>query len=101
MAPPWRYLAQASTATGDTATAITALRTLLQLDPPDPAAAHFQLAQLLHQTGAADEARRQTLLALEEAPRYRDALKLLLELKAGEAPPAVAPAVLPAVVPPL
>jgi tetratricopeptide (TPR) repeat protein len=101
VAPPWRYLAQASAATGDTATAITALRTLLQLDPPDPAAAHFQLAQLLHQTGAADEARRQTLLALEEAPRYRDALKLLLELKAGEAPPAVAPAVLPAVVPPL
>ena len=92
VAPPWRYLAQASTATGDTATAITALRTLLQLDPPDPAAVHFQLAQLLRQTGAAAEARRQTLFALEEAPRYRAALKLLLELKRGDAAAVVPPA---------
>jgi len=96
IAPPWRYLAEASAATGDTATAITALRTLLQLDPPDPAAAHFQLAKLLHQTGAGEEAKRQTLLALEEAPRYREALKLLLELKSsGTAPEVPAPALPP------
>ncbi len=93
VAPPWRYLAQASAATGDTPNAITAYRTLLQLDPPDPAAAHFQLAQQLQKTGATDEARRQTLLALEEAPRYREALKLLLDLKGSEAPANVPPAV--------
>ncbi len=85
VASPWRYLAQASTATNDTSTAIAALRTLLQLEPADPAAVHFQLAQLLHQTGANDDARRHTLLALEEAPRYREALKLLLELRGPEA----------------
>ncbi len=93
VAPPWRYFAQASTATGDTSNAINALRTLLQLDPPDPAAAHFQLAQLLQKTGAVDEARRQTLLALEEAPRYREALKLLLDLRGTDVPGGVTPAV--------
>jgi tetratricopeptide (TPR) repeat protein len=100
VAPPWRALAQASTATGDTANAIAALRTLLQLDPPDPAAAHFQLAQLLQKTGSPDEARRQTLLALEEAPRYRDALKLLLDLKSADAAPGAPPAVASPAVPP-
>ena len=80
VAPPWRYLAEASVATGDTATAEAAWRTLLLLDPPDPAAAHFQIAQLSHQRGDGAEARRHTLLALEEAPRYREALKLLQEL---------------------
>jgi tetratricopeptide (TPR) repeat protein len=100
VAPPWRYLAQASAATGDTANGIAALRTLLQLDPPDPAAAHFQLAQLLQKTGATEESRRQTLLALEEAPRYREALKLLLELKAADSSTA-APVKLPVEVPKL
>ncbi|MCX6950663.1 MAG: hypothetical protein NTV51_00505 [Verrucomicrobia bacterium] len=47
---------------------------------PDPAGAHFQLAQLLRKNGETAEARSQTLLALEEAPRYREALKALLEL---------------------
>jgi hypothetical protein len=40
---------------------------------------HFELAQLLHRTQD-PEARRQVLLALEDAPRYRDALALLLEI---------------------
>ena len=80
VAPPWRHLAEASVATGDTATAEMAWRTLLQLDPPDPAAAHFQIAQLSNKRGYSAEARRYTLLALEEAPRYREALKLLQEL---------------------
>lgn len=84
VAPPYRYLAQASAATGDVPAAIAAWRTLLQLDPPDAADAHFQLAQLLHRHGDAAEARRQTLLALEETPRFRAALKLLLELQGAE-----------------
>ena len=80
VALPYRYLAQAAAATGDVAVAVGAWRTLLQLDPPDPAEAHFQLAQWLHRRGEIEEARRQVLLALEEAPRYRAALRLLLEL---------------------
>ncbi len=77
---PWRALAQAAGEQGETPTAIQAWRTLLKLDPPDPAGAHFQLAQLLRKNGEVGEARGQTLLALEEAPRFREALKALGEL---------------------
>jgi tetratricopeptide (TPR) repeat protein len=80
VAPPWRFLAQAAAAAGDTAGGVAAWRTLIRLDPPDPAEAHFQLAKLLKTQGHLAEARRHVLLALEEAPRYREALQLLLEL---------------------
>jgi tetratricopeptide (TPR) repeat protein len=80
VAPPWRFLAQAAAASGDTAAGVAAWRTLIRLDPPDPAEAHFQLAKLLKEQGHLAEARRHVLLALEEAPRYREALRLLLEL---------------------
>jgi tetratricopeptide (TPR) repeat protein len=80
VALPHRYLAQASEKLDVSQTAISAYRALLELDPPDPAEVHFRLARLLHQTGSADEARRQVLQALEEAPRYRDALRLLLQI---------------------
>lgn len=79
VAPPWRYLAQAALETGDTVTAITANRTLLRFDPANPGEVHFQLAQLLHR-GRDAEARRQVLLALEDAPRNRAALNLLSEI---------------------
>jgi len=79
VAPPYRFLALASEALGQPQTAIAAYRALLQLDPPNPAEAHFRLAKLLHQTGD-PAARRHVLQALEEAPRYREALRLLLEM---------------------
>ena len=87
---PYRFLAQASTAKDDVSTAVVALRTLIQLDVPERADAHYQLARLLHRRGEVPEARRQLLLALEETPRYREALQLLLELNrpAAEAAPA-------------
>jgi tetratricopeptide (TPR) repeat protein len=78
--PPYRYLAQAATATGDDSAAVVAWRTLIQLDVPDRTDAHFQLAQVLHRRGETSEARRHALLALEETPRFREALRLLLEL---------------------
>jgi cytochrome c-type biogenesis protein CcmH/NrfG len=78
-APPYRYLAQASEQVSDTQTAIGAYRAMLQLDPPDPAEVHYRLARALHRIGD-PEAKRQVLEALEEAPRYRAALGLLLEL---------------------
>jgi tetratricopeptide (TPR) repeat protein len=78
---PYRALAAAGVASGQNAQAITADRKLLLLDPPDPVAVHFQLADLLHQRGDAEsEAKRQVLQALEDAPRFRDAQRLLLEI---------------------
>ena len=56
---------------------------MLQLDPTDPAEVHYQLARNLNRQGDGGAARRHVLKALEEAPRYRDAHRLLLEL-AGE-----------------
>jgi tetratricopeptide (TPR) repeat protein len=79
---PYRYLAQAREALGHPDEAIRAGKTLLLLDPPDPAGAHFQLARLLHRTGD-PEARRHLLQALEEAPRFREAHRLLLEMNRG------------------
>jgi len=85
---PYRGLAQADTALGNNEQAITAYRKLLVLDPPDPADTHFQLAKLLHARGSSEaEAKRQVLQALEEAPRFRDAQRLLLELEKNSSPP--------------
>jgi tetratricopeptide (TPR) repeat protein len=50
--------------------------------PVDPAAAHFNLARVLYAGGRLDDARDQVLLALEAAPGYRAAQKLLLQLEA-------------------
>jgi tetratricopeptide (TPR) repeat protein len=82
VAVPYRYLAQACEQTGETNAAISAYRAMLAMEPPDPAEIHFKLARLLHQAGRPG-ARRQVLQALEEAPRYRDALRLLLEIESG------------------
>ena len=79
VSPPYRLLAQASERLGATQPAISAYRALLQLDPADPAELHFRLAQALHRLRN-PEARRHVLQALEESPRYRDALQLLLKI---------------------
>jgi uncharacterized protein HemY len=53
------------------------------LDPADAAQVHYQLARLLHARGNAEaEAKRHVLQALEEAPRFREAQRLLLQLEA-------------------
>jgi tetratricopeptide (TPR) repeat protein len=75
----YRFLAEAAEKNGDVQASIQACRSLLLLDPPDPAELHYRLARLLKSAGDAS-ARREVLLALEEAPRYRDALRLLLEM---------------------
>lgn len=76
---PYEALAIASENLNDIPAAIAARQTLVKLNPLDPALAHYELARLLHQDGS-DQAKRQVLMALEEAPRYQDAQKLLLTL---------------------
>jgi len=63
----------------DPTEAIAALRALLVMAPDDPAELHYRLATLLHEAGDAS-AKTHVLLALEVAPRYRDAQKLLLKI---------------------
>jgi tetratricopeptide (TPR) repeat protein len=84
LASPYFYFAQASEQTGQTQKAIESYRALLELEPADPAEVHFRLGRALHRAGK-PEARRQVLQALEEAPRYREALRLLLEIN-GQSP---------------
>ncbi|MCA9059070.1 MAG: hypothetical protein KDA85_11240, partial [Planctomycetaceae bacterium] len=71
--------AAAAESTGNTAAAADALTTLLQLQPDDSARTHLRLAAIL-KTTEPNRARRHVLLALEQAPRYRQAHRLLLEL---------------------
>jgi len=81
VAPPWRHLARASEAAGNPTDAINALRVLLRLDTSNPADTHFQIARLMEPDDPV-AARRHVLQALEEAPRHRAALQLLLRLHA-------------------
>ncbi len=67
--------------TGDLEGAILARRAVLALEPVDRAAAHYELARILHLNGESAAARRAVLAALEIAPNYEAALDLLLELR--------------------
>ena len=78
---PYRFAAEAAEQTGARAEAIGSWRSLLELDPADPADVHFHLARLYRDEDKA-EAKRQVLQSLEDAPRFRPALQLLFELNA-------------------
>jgi tetratricopeptide (TPR) repeat protein len=80
VAAPHRHLAAAADRLDRPAEAAQALRAMLVLDPVDPAELHYRLAEQLARSGQRDEARREVLRALEEAPRFRDAHRLLLSL---------------------
>jgi len=67
----------------DAPTAIRALRAALNSQPPDKAAAHFDLAQAYLLGGQNAEAKRETLEALEIAPSYEPAQDLLLKIVGG------------------
>ncbi|MEW4565547.1 tetratricopeptide repeat protein [Bremerella sp. JC770] len=77
---PYVLLANAGEQLDDGPIAIEGLATLAHLDPYDPADVHFRLAERLHDAQQNEEALKHVLLALENAPRYRAALKLLLTL---------------------
>ena len=62
------------------ADAVRSLKALAKMEPVDPAGLNFRLAQSLTKLSADKEARHYVLAALAEAPRYRDAHRLLLSL---------------------
>jgi tetratricopeptide (TPR) repeat protein len=80
VAGPHRYLAQAAEKLGEDDDAIRAYKALLLFDTTDVAESQFRLAQLLHDAGEREAAKRHVLMALEEAPRFLAAHKLLIEL---------------------
>lgn len=71
---------------GHPAVAAKALERLLLLEPDDPADIHFRFAKALYAQSQLPAAKRQTLMALEEAPRYRDAHQLLLKIVRESSP---------------
>lgn len=83
---PYLLLANAGEQMEDGQVAIEGLTTLARLDPYDPADVHFRLAQRLHAADQNEEALRHVLFALEEAPRYQNALQLLLDLTEKDSP---------------
>jgi cellulose synthase operon protein C len=57
---------------------------VVALNPLDKAGAHFKLAQAYYASGQKDKAEESVLAALEAAPGYRPAQKLLLEIEHPE-----------------
>ena len=100
VAPPYRHLARAAAGLGDDSTAVVAWQTLIQLDVPERADAHYQLARLLAKRGDVATARRHVLLALEETPRYRAALQLLRELHRKDSVGGTGPGAIEQLLPP-
>lgn len=64
--------------------AIREYQAVVAAKPVDPAAAHFNLAKAYRQASRPQDAREEVLLALEAAPGFRPAQKMLLELSQSE-----------------
>jgi tetratricopeptide (TPR) repeat protein len=76
---PWRGLLRANEELGNPVEAIRAGSILVKLDPQDIASVHYRVAKQLAPSDTSN-ARQHVLMALEEAPRYREAYKLLHRL---------------------
>ena len=85
IAAPHRGLARADEELDARAEAVAEYRAAAAIDDADPADVHSRIARLLHRDGKPDEARREVLKSLDEAPRSLDALRLLLDLTDGSA----------------
>ena len=79
---PHRQLALVAEHEKDTDAAIEAWQTLLKLSPEDLPEAHFRLACLLRPKDKS-QAKRYLLMALEDAPRFREAHRLLIDWNNG------------------
>jgi thioredoxin-like negative regulator of GroEL len=67
-------------AQGNIKGAIREFAAVVARDPQDPAQAHFDLARAYHAAKQDEQAQEELLAALETAPGFRPAQKLLLEL---------------------
>ena len=67
-------------AAGDPREALQEYLAAKSLEPHDAADAHYRLARAYHSLDETADARRHILMALEIAPRFEDALSLLLEI---------------------
>jgi cellulose synthase operon protein C len=65
---------------GNAAGAIREFRAVVAYKPIDPAKAHYDLARAYRQSHQIEQAKDELLAALENAPGYRQAQKMLLEL---------------------
>jgi len=63
-----------------------ALAALGEMEPVDPAGLHYRIAVAYDKLGQRNFARRHVLIALEEAPRYREAQQLLLRIVDEDGP---------------
>ena len=77
-------LGEAAGEAGNWAEAATAYQVLVDLDPPDPAGAHYNLARAWHALGRNAEAKREVLRSLEIAPTFEKAQAMLLKLSGGQ-----------------
>ncbi|MBN2317043.1 MAG: tetratricopeptide repeat protein [Sedimentisphaerales bacterium] len=88
----YRQLGQAKEALGHDEGAIESYQRLLLLEPPDPVDINYRLGHMLKDKNPA-EAKRHVLMALAEAPRFRQAHRLLLEIvkdsQESSEPPAI------------
>ena len=50
------------------------------MDLTDPASIHYRLAVAMNKQQLTSQAKRHLLMALEESPRYQDALQLLAKM---------------------
>jgi cellulose synthase operon protein C len=82
---PHERLAEAAAALERWPVAARERRAIVALDPPNKAEALYQLAETLLRAGDRDGALREVLAALEIAPGYEQAQRLLLDLAAASA----------------
>jgi tetratricopeptide (TPR) repeat protein len=75
-----RRLGELDLAGGKPDAAVTEFRAAVAMKPIDGATARYNLARALRASGKENEARDELLLALETAPSFRPAQKMLLEL---------------------
>ncbi len=67
--------------TGDAKGAVREYQALVAMHPIDVAGSHYNLARAYKAAGQNDQAREEAVNALEAAPNYRPAQKLLLEVE--------------------
>jgi tetratricopeptide (TPR) repeat protein len=75
-----RTLGELYLETNNTQGAIREYQAVLHSKPQDPASSHYNLARALNAANQKDQAKDEVLLALEAAPGYKPAQRLLLEL---------------------